>query len=212
MHETPGQSPPLPDRVRLPFSFDPKRLLDDLDAIAGSDWIDHFVTQNYDGAWTVLPLRKPVGVTHPVMMIYADPTARDFDDAPLLGQTGYLREVLAAFDCPIQTARLMRLAPGSRILEHCDHDLAAENGVARIHVPIRTSPQVEFLLNREPVVMPPGSAWYLRLADPHSVTNHGTIDRVHLVFDCVVNDWLRAMLHAAAQTKQPISTCVASIG
>jgi hypothetical protein len=212
MHETPGQSPPLPDRIRLPLSFDPVRLLDDLDAIAAADWIDHFVKQNYDGAWTVLPLRKPVGATHPVMMIYSDPTAHAFDDAPMLGRTSYLRDVLAGFDCPIQTARLMRLAPGSRILEHSDHDLAAENGVARIHVPISTNPQVEFLLNREAVVMGSGSAWYLRLADPHSVTNNGTTDRIHLVFDCVVNDWLSDMLHAAVQTKQPSSTCAGSTG
>jgi len=44
--------------------------------------------------------------------------------------------------------------------------------------------------------MAPGSVWYLRLADPHSVVNDGDIDRVHLVIDAEMNDWLLQMLHA----------------
>jgi hypothetical protein len=35
-----------------------------------------------------------------------------------------------------------------------------------------------------------GEAWYLRLSDPHAVTNDGETDRVHLVIDCATNDWL----------------------
>jgi hypothetical protein len=46
--------------------------------------------------------------------------------------------------------------------------------------------------------MAPGSAWYLRLSDPHSVSNNGAADRVHLVIDALANDWLAAALHGAA--------------
>jgi hypothetical protein len=46
--------------------------------------------------------------------------------------------------------------------------------------------------------MAAGSAWYLRLSDPHIVYNRGTADRVHLVIDAVVNKWLRAVLDEAA--------------
>jgi hypothetical protein len=42
--------------------------------------------------------------------------------------------------------------------------------------------------------MAPGSAWYLRLSDPHRVANRGTSDRVHLVVDLAVNDWLTELL------------------
>jgi hypothetical protein len=45
--------------------------------------------------------------------------------------------------------------------------------------------------------MAAGEAWYLDLNLPHSVTNHGPTDRVNLVVDCVVNDWLDALLGAA---------------
>lgn len=184
----------FPDRVLLPFAFDPDRLAADLDRICRSEWIDHFVKQNYEGVWDVLPLRAGAGATHPVMMIYSDPMATDFVDGPLLAETPYFREVLAAFKCPVRTVRLMRLWPGSRIKEHSDHDLAAELGSARLHVPIITNPQVEFLLNRSPVAMAPGSAWYLRLSDPHAVHNRGETDRVHLVIDLQTNDWLAGML------------------
>lgn len=188
----------VPDRVRLPFAFDSARLVADLDRISQIDWISHFVKQNYDGVWDVLPLRGKAGATHPVMMIYSDPSATAFEDGPLLGEVPYIRELLAAFRCPLRSVRLMRLTPGSVIKEHTDVDLAAEFGMARIHVPITTNRQVEFMVNRVPVAMAPGEAWYLRLSDRHSVANRGTTDRVHLVIDAVVDDWLLDTLKQAA--------------
>jgi hypothetical protein len=194
----------LPDRLRLPFAFDVDRLRADLEVV-DRDWIDHSVRQNYEGNWSVLPLRHKAGATHPVMMIYADPAATEFVDGALLAQTPYLREVLAQFRCPLHVVRLMRLTPGSVIKPHCDHILAAEWGAARVHVPITTNPDVEFLLNGTPLAMAPGEAWYLRLADEHAVTNRGTTDRVHLVIDCIVDDWFAAMLRDAALVPDSIS-------
>ena len=188
----------IPDRVRLPFAFDAGRLVADLDRVLQNDWIAHFVQQNYDGVWDVLPLRGKAGATHPVMMIYSDPGATEFEDGPLLGETPYIRELLAAFRCPLRSVRLMRLTPDSVIKEHDDLDLAAEFGMARIHVPITTNNQVEFMVNRVPVTMAPGEAWYLRLSEKHSVANRGTTDRVHLVIDAVVDDWLMDLLKQAA--------------
>lgn len=182
------------DRIRLPLAFDARGSRADLDGLAGIAWTDHLVTANYEGDWSVLPLRHAASATHPVMQIYSDPTVRDYVDGPLLAHAPHIRAALATFACPLQSVRLMRLSPGSRIKEHRDHDLAAEWGMARIHVPITTNPGVTFLLNREPVIMVPGEAWYLRLSDPHAVSNRGAADRVHLVIDAVVNDWLRAQL------------------
>jgi hypothetical protein len=47
--------------------------------------------------------------------------------------------------------------------------------------------------------MTAGSSWYLRLSDPHSAANRGTSDRVHLVIDAVVNDWVAALFTRAAR-------------
>lgn len=189
----------LPDRIRLPLSFDPGRLRCDADrAAAACGWIRHFVQQNYDGDWSVIPLRAAAGATHPVMQIYPDPTAAAFADTAALACCPYFRAVLQAFRCPLQAVRLMRLTPGSTIKEHTDLGLDAEHGAARIHIPVTTGPQVGFHLNRSPVAMEPGSAWYLRLSDPHSVDHRGSADRVHLVVDAVADRWLLAVLAKAA--------------
>jgi Aspartyl/Asparaginyl beta-hydroxylase len=188
----------FPDRLRLALNFDPGRLEEDLGRLHGCEWTSHFVKQNYDGDWSAMALRAQAGATHPIMMIYSSPTAKAFADTPLLEHTPYFRELLAAFKCPLGAVRLMRLAPGSIIKEHKDDDLAFERGAVRLHLPITTNPQVEFMLNGSRVVMAPGSAWYLRLSDPHSVSNKGATDRVHLVIDALANDWLAAALHRAA--------------
>lgn len=185
-----------PDRVRLPLAFDPARLSADLAVLEGDDWIAHFVRQNYEGDWSALPLRAQSGATHPIQMIYSPPGATDFTDTPFLARTPYFAEVIRAFQCPVTCVRLMRLTPGSIIKEHGDHDLEAEAGVARIHVPVVTNDGVEFMLNRTPVAMKPGEAWYLRLSDPHAVANRGDADRVHLVIDVIADAWLTDMLVA----------------
>lgn len=187
----------FPDRLQLPLSFYPALLRRDLDALSATPWTAHFVEQNYEGDWSVIPLRCAAGETHPIRMIYSDPTATTFVDTPMLAACPYFREVIAAFACPVRNVRLMRLTPGSIIKEHTDLDLGVEGGEARVHIPVTTSPDVEFLLNRTRVQMKPGETWYLRLSDPHAVANRGTSDRVHLVLDLMVDDWLTGFFDEA---------------
>jgi hypothetical protein len=188
----------LPDRVRLPLAFDAAAMAADLACFEESDWTAHFVHDNYQGQWSALPLRAAAGETHRLRMIFANPLATRFADTYYLDRAPALRAALARFECPLKAARLMRLAPGSVIREHDDFDPDAERGTARIHVPILTGPDVEFQLNRRPVVMTAGSAWYLRLSDPHSAANRGLSDRVHLVVDTWTNDWLIELLEKGA--------------
>jgi hypothetical protein len=117
----------------------------------------------------------------------------------MLAACPYFRAVLDTFEAPLQAVRLMRLTPGSLIKEHRDLELSVEEGTVRIHVPVVTNDAVEFYLNRSRVVLDAGSAWYLRLSDPHSVHNRGATDRVHLVIDATVNDWITNMLTTAAR-------------
>ena len=193
--------PILPDRLRLPLTFNPVLLARDLQAATSRGWTKHFVKQNYDGDWSAIGLRAKAGATHPIMMISSDPTATEFEDTPLLAGCPYYREVLGSFKCPLRSVRLMRLAPGSVIKEHTDYQLSADEGTARIHVPVVTSPEVEFYLNGSRIVLEAGSAWYLRLSDPHSVYNKGATDRVHLVIDADVNGWLTSLLETAARQR-----------
>jgi len=177
------------------LTFDVQPLQEDLRRLQASDWIDHFVEQNYQGEWSVIPLRGPAIATHPVMMIYSDPTCTDFVDTPFLENTKHFRIVLQTFKCPLLAVRLMKLAQGSRIKEHTDHDLDVESGIVRLHIPIVTNDEVEFRLNSTRVILREGECWYLRLSDPHSVENNGNSYRVHMVIDAQVNEWLLAKLH-----------------
>jgi hypothetical protein len=188
----------LPDRVRLRMSLDAGAMAVDVARFAESDWTAHFVRSNYEGDWSVLPLRAAEGESHPSRMIFAHPLAEGFTDTHFLNRAPAIQAALDQFDCPLKSVRLMRLAAGSAILEHDDHDPDGERGTARLHVPITTSPEVEFLLNRRRVPMTPGSVWYLRLSDPHSVANRGASERVHLVIDTWRSDWLDRMLRAGA--------------
>lgn len=184
----------MQDRVKLDLAFDASLLQEDLRNLQASSWIDHFVKQNYDGDWSVIPLRGPATATHPVMMIYSDPTCTEFANTPFLDSTPHCRRVLEKFHCPLQAVRLMKLGPGSRIKEHTDYDLTAESGTARLHIPIVTNARVDFKLNGTRVLLSEGECWYLRLSDPHSVENQGKSDRVHLVIDARMNEWLEGML------------------
>lgn len=180
----------MEDRIKLPLSFDASRLKQDLHGLEQGEWIDHFVKQNYSGSWSVIPLRAPRTAKHPVMMIGSDPTCDDFVDTPFLERSPYLKAVLAQIECPLDAVRLMKLAVGSDIKEHRDHELAYEDGHIRMHIPVVTNPEVEFYLNDRRVVMGEGECWYLRLSDPHRVANRGRTDRVHLVIDARVNAWV----------------------
>ena len=130
------------------------------------------------------------------LAIYPDPTAEKFEETALMKRCTYIPEVLQNFQCELETVRFLRLGAGAKILEHRDYMLGFENGVTRIHVPILTNPQVEFRLAGEILQMKEGEAWYLNFNLPHSVENNGAEPRVHLVIDCLVNDWMREIFAA----------------
>lgn len=181
----------IQDRVKLPLKFDPSLMKRDLESLAQVSWINHFVTQNYEGDWSVIPLRGPTGAEHPVMMIYSDPSCSNFSDTPFLKVCPYFSQVLSQFHCSLYSVRLMKLTSGSNIKEHSDNDLSLEDGFVRLHIPVVTHPELIFTLNQKRVQMSEGECWYLRLSDPHSVSNQTPVDRVHLVIDAKVNNWLR---------------------
>lgn len=190
--------PQLPDALKLPFQFDVAKLQADLACILAKEFIPHFNTAYYQGDWSAVPLRSVGGSTD---QIYPDPTAKNnFADTPLLARCPYIREVLASIRCPQQAVRFLRLKVGSVIKEHRDHELGFDDGEVRLHIPVITNPQVEFMLNQVRVVMNEGECWYLNVNQPHRVANHGMVDRIHLVIDCVVNDWLRELMLATAVT------------
>src|SRR2546423_1763714 len=133
------------ETFRLPFNFDAALLQADLSTLSADDWVPHFNTRYYEGAWSAAALRSMGGRTG---QIYPDPAAREpFADTPLLARCPHVRAVLQSFACPLQSVRFLRLAAGSVIREHRDLNLGYEDGELRLHIPVRTNAQVEFYLN-----------------------------------------------------------------
>lgn len=182
----------LPMKVQLPIRFDQEKLIQDWSLLEEAEWVTHFVKQNYQGDWSVLPLTAQRGREHPILMASAVPGDKDFVLTRFIEKTLYFQWVLDQFHCPKFSIRLMRLGPESEIKEHRDYDLDLEE--VRLHIPILTNDQVFFYLNQERVLMQPGECWYLKLSEPHRVVNQSSSPRIHLVMDLGLNDWLEKLI------------------
>ena len=181
-----------PSSARLPWRFDAAGLQADVAALSPDDWVPHFNRSYYEGDWSGAALRSVGGEAG---RLYPDPTlAGAYADTPLLDRCPHAAAVVRTFACPLLAVRFLRLGPGGRIKEHADLNLGFEDGEVRIHVPVATDPDVAFYLDGRRIDMGAGEAWYLDLNLRHSVINRGPTERVHLVIDCVVDDWLRAVL------------------
>ncbi|ATQ43030.1 aspartyl/asparaginyl beta-hydroxylase domain-containing protein [Caulobacter mirabilis] len=182
-------------RLKLPFRFDVARMRAEVGSLADGDWIPHYNARDYEGEWSGVALRSTGG--RDGWLFPAPPGGEPYADTPTLGRLPYLAQVLGTFECPLETARLLRLHAGSSIREHVDHALGYEDGLARLHVPIVTSPEVVFYLDGAPVPMGEGECWYFDARRPHRVDNRGVEHRVHLVIDCIVDGWLAGVFAEA---------------
>lgn len=180
--------------IRLPLKFDPAPLQAEVAALPIEDWVPHFNTSYYTGDWSGVALRSVGGVAR---QLYPDPNPQGaWEDTEILGYCPALAAAVGAFECEKLSVRLLRLGPGASVREHTDYNLGYEDGEVRFHVPVLTNHDTVFELEGRPVEMLPGEAWYLDLNLRHRVANGGQEPRVHLVVDCVVNDWITEMLSA----------------
>jgi len=177
----------------LPLSFDVFRLNADLAMIRESEWIAHPNRGAYDREWRCAPLRSVGGA---IDHIQALPDA-EYADTPLLRRCDYFREVLDSFQCEITSARLMSMGAGCRINPHRDHGTSLEQGMARLHIPIATAPEVLFSIENETVHFAAGHTWYLNADCQHGVNNGSRQARIHLMLDCIVNPWLEKLFAEA---------------
>lgn len=170
----------------------------DVDRLMAPGWVDHVNQRDYTGRWDVLPLRcqRQHAGSHPILQGFALEGGQDWQDLPVLDDCPAIRALLGALDCPLQAVRLMRLHAGAVIHPHRDPGLGIEHGLARLHVPLRTNEAVAFLVDGERLPMRAGELWYFNADQVHEVYNRGDEDRIHLVIDCVANDWLLAKVQA----------------
>lgn len=173
--------------------FDVAKLQQEVAGLETTLWKAHYNSSNYEGNWTTLQLRSVNGDTGNNTAIQATSLATDlaFKDTELLALCPYIKEVIEFFKIEKTAVRLMKLDAGAVIKPHQDHGLNFEQGEVRLHIPVSTNANVQFLLEDEQLPMQQGSCWYLNLSVTHSVINHSESSRVHLVIDGIVNDWLK---------------------
>lgn len=96
--------------LKLPFQFDEEKLVRDLSCIPDEQWIPHFNTSGYTGAWKAISLYAPNG---DASNIFALPSQEStLSETPLLKACNYFEEVIRTFRCPISSARILRLGIG----------------------------------------------------------------------------------------------------
>ncbi len=179
--------------LKLPLTFNAEKLRQDVAAIKAA-WLPHHRT-DHSTSWDGLLLHAIDG--DPSNNYYHRDTAR-FRFTEYYEQCAYIPEVIEALACDKKRIRFLRLAPGGLIKRHLDRSETLLNGEVRLHIPITTDPEIEFYLEHERVVMQPGELWYLNTLHRHWVRNNTEIERIHLVIDCVVNDWLMDIIDQVA--------------
>jgi hypothetical protein len=167
-------------------NIDVERLNTDLETCLKAQWKEHFNNNDYTGSWTVIALRSQTGNTQD---IFAHGSELPFTDTPLLQECSYFKELMDGMLFEKETVRLLRLQPGSVVKPHRDMGLAYRFGCFRLHIPLATHARVEFMVGGENVPMKAGECWYADFDQAHSVKNHSTQERIHLVIDGKRNAW-----------------------
>jgi Aspartyl/Asparaginyl beta-hydroxylase len=188
--------------LQLPFYFEKELLQEEVSHLANNDWQMHYQTRHYEGEWSAIPLRSGGGKTDNI--IISPTNDRPYLDTIFLKNSPYLKKVLQTFKCPLQAVRLLKLKAGAVIKEHRDADLYFEKGEIRLHIPVITHDEVEFYLDKERIYLKEGECWYMNFNLLHSISNKSRADRIHLVVDALVNDWVKELFSQPAACKKEI--------
>jgi len=179
--------------IKLPFEFNVKKLIEDLDCVESFDWVNHPNMSAYDGSWLITSLTSIDGKTKQIVAV----ENQDYINTPLLQKMKYIKDIINRFQTKVEAVRFMKLGANSIIKTHRDRGSHYNDGLARIHIPITTNKSVEFILNGQKTKMDVGKCYYIDADAPHSVVNNGDSDRVHLLIDCHINDWFKTIFKEA---------------
>lgn len=168
--------------LQLPFKFDPTLMLAE---------ISQFKKEEYYDIYNPSVALKTLWSKHLIEPIGDPGQAPEFFPNKALQKCPYLLSVLETFLCKKETFRIHTLDAKANIKAHRDNGYSFEQGLVRIHIPVKTNDKVELLVNKEQIKMNPGECWYCNFNEIHEVKNNGDEARTHLILDCIVNDWFK---------------------
>lgn len=179
--------------LQLPLAFDADRLALELAAIPESAWRPH-------------PEGHPGNAALPLVARSGNPADDGVSGAmrptPILGALPQLQQAMAALDTVIGRTRLMRLDGNAEATAHCDVNYYWQERY-RVHIPILTTPQVQFVCGDESVHMSAGQCWVFDTTRRHNVINPQPTRRIHLVVDTVGSAAFEALLQQARDPASP---------
>ncbi|MEO6928698.1 MAG: sulfotransferase [Casimicrobiaceae bacterium] len=160
---------------KLPLQFDAARLAAEVAQFTAAEWRPH--PQGHPGN-SALPYvarnGNPLddGVSGPML-----PT-------PHLARCPYVMQVMEALGVTLGRSRLMRLEARAEATPHVDLSYYWQQRV-RVHIPVVTFPEVEFICGDATTHMAAGECWIFDTWRVHNVLNPNAAQRTHLVVDTV---------------------------
>lgn len=139
-------------------------------------WEAHFRSDHHNNKWFILNLKL----------------LDDSSQASGIGSYSYtnilseLPLTRVFFDKHFPTTRrirLMKLEPGGKIFWHYDSMESGDYGVYRLHIPVLTNVDCLFHIGWHSSHWVARSLFYADFSFPHSVTNAGTTDLIHIIID-----------------------------
>lgn len=186
--------------IKLPLTFDHKRLAEEISQFGEDEWRAH--VSGFEGN-SSLVLVSTNGKEN-------DAFSGPMVASPRLEKAPYIRQIMARFNSVIGRSRLMRLAPGASVTQHTDAHYFWRDHL-RIHIPIVTTPDVAFYCDTEEVHMAAGESWTFNNWLEHSVENRSDHARIHLVIDTVGSADLWKMIDGRDSEPQHVDFDPASI-
>ncbi|SHN12667.1 aspartyl/asparaginyl beta-hydroxylase domain-containing protein [Chitinophaga sp. CF418] len=171
--------------IRFSDTYNEALLIAELQQVLQQDWSLHFNTKDFNGDWRSISLRSATGRNDD---IYAQADVA-YKNTPALEMMPYVQKILDTWHCEKEAVRLLSLAPGSEIKPHKDMGCGYRDGNFRIHIPIVTNPDVYFTVEDETLHLQAGECWYMDFSQTHSIVNNGNTNRIHLIMDCIRNEW-----------------------
>jgi hypothetical protein len=188
----------MDEAVRLPPDHDAALLEEDLARAIAFEALPQ-PGPYHDGSWRGISLHAQGGRMDPGAGGFG---CEPFQPTPVLAATPMFQKVLDALPAPKQAVRLLSLPPGAVIGRHFDAGVSFRYGLLRLHVPIRTHPDVRFLIGEVRCDWKPGELWYGNFNLPHEVKNESQVTRWHLVADVLITEPMLALFPADFVTRR----------
>ena len=178
---------------QLPVNFDAEKLTAEISQFSDSDWRPH--PQGFPGNFSLSLISVGGNPSNDSVIGAMSPT-------PFLQHCPYLQQLLATFKTVFGRTRLMKIGGNAEVSEHVDTNYYWLQRV-RVHFPIITFPEVNFICGEHSVNMAAGEVWIFDTWRRHNVINPTQKDRIHLVADTVGSPFLWDLIALAEQPFNP---------